>query len=343
MGDLSSSREEKGPSLLDGLMRRLRGITTTNESDNGRLKETLEDLLEEESDETRAQLTAEERELLSNALSFSKLRADDLMVPRSDINAVELHADLDSVVGVFRDCGHSRLLVYRHNLDEVVGFVHVLDLLPFWGDGETFRLHEVMRNVVVVPPSMRVLDLLLEMRDTRTHMAAVVDEFGGTDGLVTAENLVVEIFGEMHHEHAESSATQLIDTGDGGFEADGRLDIEELEERLGTTLLEGDDRDEVDTLAGAIVTLVDRVPLAGERVVHPKGCVFEILDADPRRIKRVRIVPGPALSDLTPPSQSVSGQSVSGQSVSGQSVSGQAFSGQALTGGTASPPSDKSD
>ncbi|MCB9942704.1 MAG: HlyC/CorC family transporter [Geminicoccaceae bacterium] len=284
--------EERSPSLLDTLLRRLRGLGKGDGENNG-LRETLEDLIEEEGDTPdEQQFTAEERELLLNALSFGELRVDDVMVPRSDIRAIEIATTLTELVTAFGERGHSRLIVYRDNLDDVAGIVHIRDILPFWGDGERFELAAIMRPVMVVPPSMRVLDLLLEMRDTRTHMAVVVDEFGGTDGLVTVEDLVQEILGDMHDEHAEPEPEHLVDGTDGSFEADARLDIDELEERLGLSLLEDDDRDEVDTLAGVIFTLVDRVPAVGEKVVHPAGPVFEILDADPRRIKRVRVMPG---------------------------------------------------
>ena len=291
MKQLAKRQDERAPSLLDGLLRRLRGLTG-GDGDQAGIRETLEDLLEEEEVEAGKQLTAEERELLLNALSFGELRVDDVLVPRSDIQAVEVTASLREAVEEFRVGGHSRALVFRGNLDEIVGFVHIRDLLPFWGGSEKFSLAEIMRTVMVVPPSMRVLDLLLEMRDTRTHIAAVVDEFGGTDGLVTVEDMVEEILGELHDEHAQPESGQLVDADDGSFETDARLDIDELEARLGLTLLEGDERDEVDTLAGVIFTLVDRVPETGERVSHPAGPVFEIIDADPRRLKRIRVLPG---------------------------------------------------
>ena len=146
-----------------------------------------------------------------------------------------------------------------------------------------------MRPLLVVPPSMRVLDLLLEMRVTRKRMAIVVDEFGGTDGLVTIEDLVEEIVGELEDEHDRAGQPQLVEHPDGTIEADGRIYLEELEEKLGLELLAGEDRDEADTLGGLIFTLVDRVPTRGEIVTHPAGLEFEVLDADPRRIKRVRI------------------------------------------------------
>ncbi len=277
------------PSLLEGLLRRLRELAS-GESHNGGLRETLEDLLEEEEAGGGAeQFTADERELLLNALSFGELRVDDVMVPRADIRAIEIGAGLDQIVATMRNAGHSRLLVYRETLDDVVGLVHIKDLLPFWGDGAEFALTEVMRPVPVVPPSMRVLDLLLEMRKSHAHMVAVVDEFGGTDGLATVEDLVVELLGEIHDEHRAEEPAQLVRRPDGGLEADARVDLDDLEEQLGCKLLTEDEHDEVDTLGGLIVTLADRIPDVGEEVRHPAGFVFHVLDADPRRIKRVWI------------------------------------------------------
>jgi CBS domain containing-hemolysin-like protein len=279
--------------MLEGLLRRLRELAS-GESHNGGLRETLEDLLEEPDTGTGPeQFTAKERELLLNALSFGELRVEDVMVPRADIRAIEKGATLPDIVTAMREAGHSRLLVYRETLDDVVGLVHIKDLLPFWGDGELFDLETVMRPVPVVPPSMRVLDLLLELRRSQTHMVAVVDEFGGTDGLVTVEDLVVELLGEIHDEHTAEEPAQLVRRNDGGFEADARLELDELEQALDCELLAEDERDEVDTLGGLIVTLADRIPEAGEEVHHPAGFVFHVLDADPRRIKRVWIKRGP--------------------------------------------------
>ena len=209
------------------------------------------------------------------------------MVPRVDIRGIEVAAPLAEVVRTLRESGHSCLLVYRGTLDDVVGLVHIKDLLPFWGDGEAFSLEQVARPVLVVPPSARVLELLREMRNGRNHVAIVVDEFGGTDGLVTLEDLVEEIVGEL--EGGRTSQPEVVVNPDGTIDAAGRTDLEELEERLGVRLLPDDERDEADTLAGLIFDLVDRVPARGEVVQHPSGLGFEILDADPRRIKRVRI------------------------------------------------------
>ncbi len=284
-----AKREAPPPTLLESLVRRVRELAGRGEADTGDLRDVLEELITEADEAGATTFSEEERELVRNALSFGELRVDDVMVPRADIKGVEVGSSLREVVTAMQAANHSRLLVYRDNLDDVLGIVHLKDLLPFWGDGETFSLEPVMRPLLVVPHSMRVLDLLLEMRATRKRMAVVVDEFGGTDGLVTIEDLVEELVGELEDEHDRAGHPQLVENADGSIDADGRVYLEELEEKLDLELLDGEDRDEADTLAGLIFTLVDRVPTRGEIVAHPRGLEFEVLDADPRRIKRVRI------------------------------------------------------
>lgn len=282
-------RESPPPNLFESLVRRVRELAWRGETEPGGIRDALEDLISEAEQEGATTFTEEERELVRNALSFGELRVDDVMVPRADIKGVEVASPLAAVVRAMQAANHSRLVVYRDNLDDVLGIVHIKDLLPFWGDGEAFALEQVMRPILVVPPSMRIIDLLLEMRETRNRMAVVIDEFGGTDGLVTIEDLVEQIVGELQDEHDRVTPPQLVENQDGSIDADGRVDLEELEEKLGLELLDEEDRDEADTLAGLIFTLADRVPSRGELVRHPQGLEFEVLEADPRRIKRVRI------------------------------------------------------
>ena len=287
MRQLARREEQPASSFLDGFLRRLRELAWLGEAENGNLREHLTELIEEAEQGAGTTFSEEEWALVRNALGFGELRVDDVMVPRVDIRGIEVAAPLAEVVRTLRESGHSCLLVYRGTLDDVVGLVHIKDLLPFWGDGEAFSLEQVARPVLVVPPSARVLELLREMRNGRNHVAIVVDEFGGTDGLVTLEDLVEEIVGEL--EGGRTSQPEVVVNPDGTIDAAGRADLEELEERLGVRLLPDDERDEADTLAGLIFDLVDRVPARGEVVQHPSGLGFEILDADPRRIKRVRI------------------------------------------------------
>ncbi|MGF1561843.1 MAG: hemolysin family protein [Geminicoccaceae bacterium] len=282
-------RREAKHGLLLGLVERLRELAGVRNGDGGTLREALEELIEEH-DEPDEPFSEQERALLLNALSFGELEVYDVMVPRTDITAVPVECPLPEIVQTMADAGHTRLVVYRDTLDDVVGIVHIKDLLRFWGDGEQFALEKLVRPVLPVPGSMRVVDLLLEMRDTRIHMAIVVDEYGGTDGLVTIEDLVEEIVGEIQDEHDKILPPQIRDLGDGRLEADARVHIEDLEERLGIDLIDEERRDDVQTIGGLIFTLLDRVPTRGEIVPHDDaGVAFEVLEADPRRIKRVRL------------------------------------------------------
>ncbi len=278
-------REHPRASWIELLLRRIRELAGRGED----VRESLEEMIEEADRHGLGGLSQEERALLLNVLAFGELKVDDVMVPRVDIAAVPLEAGLARVVETMRRSGHTRLLVYRDDLDRIEGFVHVRDLLAYWGDGAPFELSRLLRPVLVVPPAMPALDLLLEMRRTHQHVAVVVDEFGGTDGLVTLSDLVREIVGEMPDESEQAEQPTLVELEDGSLEADARLDVETLEQRLGTRLLEDEEREEVDTLGGLVAALSDRIPQVGDRIQHPAGVLFEIVEAEPRRIRKVRI------------------------------------------------------
>ena len=270
--------------LLRGWLRHLGARRNGGES----LRDSLEELIQSHGDED-VLVDPEERTMFANLLKFGNLRIDDVMVPRTDIMAIDESTPISEVIGIMGDAGHSRLPVYRDSLDDIVGMVHVRDLLKFWGADKPGVLSEVVRQLLYVPPSMRVCDLLLQMRATHIHMAIVVDEFGGTDGLATIEDLVEEIVGEIQDEHDTDEPPALIDKPGGVVEADARAPIEELEKRIGYGLLPEDDDEDIDTLGGLVFSLAGRVPARGELIVHPTGLQFEIIDADPRRIKRLRI------------------------------------------------------
>jgi magnesium and cobalt transporter len=302
MKELPAEGREAQASLLHGLLTRLRVLARRRNGEGSSLRETLEELIEEHEEEAtpdRAEFTEDERELLLNALSFGELQVWDVMVPRTDIKAISIKAGLAEVLGAMRDAMHTRLPVFRENLDEVIGMVHIKDLLPYWGDGTDFALERIVREVLFVPTSMRVLDLLLQMRDTGVHMAIVVDEYGGTDGLATIEDLVEEIVGEIQDEHDKIVPPRITELADGALDADARVEVEDLEARLGLQLLEPERREDVDTLGGLIFTLLDRVPARGEVVRHPAGIEFEVVDADPRRVKRLRIIRRPQAAAVT--------------------------------------------
>jgi CBS domain containing-hemolysin-like protein len=263
-----------------------------------RVRDELEELIEER-EEDEEPIDPHERTLIGNILKLHELVADDVMVQRVDIVGLEIDTPSEEVVRLFVDQGHSRFPVYRETLDDIVGMVHVKDILPYVADRRPVRLAKIIRKVLFVPPSMPVLDLLLQMRLSRVHMAMVVDEFGGIDGLVTIEDLIEEIVGEIEDEHDDAYAPQLIDRIDGTAIADARTRIEDFEARCGFKVLPPEAEEEVETLGGLVFTLAGRVPQRGEVIEHPSGLSFEVLDADPRRVKRLRIrglppVPVPA-------------------------------------------------
>jgi CBS domain containing-hemolysin-like protein len=212
----------------------------------------------------------------------------DLMIPRADIVAVEASTDHDALMHLLASRPHSRFPVYRETLDDVIGMVHIKDVLAAIADRRDFAVTDIVRPVSIVAPSMRVLDLLLDMRKTHQHMAMVVDEFGGIDGLITIEDLIEGIVGEITDEHDRGVRAEMIERPDGSLLADARVPIEDFEARVGP-VLDQEERDEVDTLGGLVFSLAGRVPSRGELLTHPSGLEFEILEADPRRIKRVRV------------------------------------------------------
>jgi CBS domain containing-hemolysin-like protein len=245
---------------------------------------------------------AEERdaptEIEAAAEAFQDLRVDDVMTPRADIVAVEMSATLGELLRIFVDSEHSRLPVYRETLDEPQGVIHIKDVVrllvpdasgvaaPDWNEPVIYRLK---RDVLFVPPSKRCADLMLKMQASRLHMALVIDEFGGTDGLVTLEDLIESVVGEIEDEHDEAEAPSMITRPGGIIEADARTPLEELETALEADLSFEDLEEEVDTAAGLVTALAGRVPQRGEVVSHPAGFDFEVMDADPRRVKRLRI------------------------------------------------------
>lgn len=279
---------------MSSLLKGLRGKGNGESS----LRDSVEALIEQR-EESAEPIDPEEHTLIANVLKISTVTVDDAMVPRADIDAVEVSTPLDEVVAVMTRQGHSRIPVYKTTLDEVIGMIHIRDVLGAVqranGSGKRPSLRNLVRQVLFVAPSMRVLDLLLQMRKSRNHMAMVVDEYGGIDGLVTIEDLVEEIVGEIEEEHEAAIAPRLEERPDGSIVADARLPIEDLEERAGPLVAGTEDEGEVDTLGGFVSVLAGRVPVRGELVVHPEsGLEFEIMDADPRRVKRLRVrnIPG---------------------------------------------------
>jgi magnesium and cobalt transporter len=257
------------------------------------LRETIDEMIgeaEEESAEDGATpITPQERVLIGNILKLHDRTAADVMVPRVDIVGLDVETPFAEVVKSMVENGHSRVPVYRDTLDDVIGFVHVKDVLAPVVDRRPARLSRLVRKALFVAPSVPILDLLVQMRQVRTHIAMVVDEFGGIDGLVTIEDLIEEIVGEIEDEHDVADGPTLVERPDGSVIADARTPIEALEEQQGTRLRLVGEQEDFDTLGGLVFALAGRVPRRGEVIAHPSGLEFEVLEADPRRIKRLRV------------------------------------------------------
>jgi magnesium and cobalt transporter len=293
MADAAEGRRppgDDGDGPFHGIITWLRQFGRTRNGEPN-LRDALEELIEEhevEAQDDAAPIDAHERRLLVNILKLHDLNAADVMVPRIDIVGMPVDTPFAEAARQMAEHGHSRVPLYRETLDDVVGIVHFKDLLPYAVDCRSAPLAQLMRKVLFVAPSMPLLDLLLQMRLSRVHLALVIDEFGGVDGLVTIEDVIEEIVGEIEDEHDDADQPKLIVRGDGTVIADARTPIAALEERAGQTLLPPD-HEEVDTLGGLVFTLAGRVPARGEVIKHPAGLEFEVLDADPRRVKRVRV------------------------------------------------------
>lgn len=263
------------------------------------LRESIEEALEDHAGDTPEgdDLSETERLMLRNLLDFGERRVGDVMVPRGEIIACDVEDNFQTLVAAFVDAGHSRLPVFRESLDDVIGMIHVKDVYAvIAGEGRSANVEaeSLLRPVLFVPPAMRVLDLLARMRQGRTHMAIVVDEYGGTDGLVTIEDLVEEIVGDIADEHDEEEAEAITPLPEGGFEVDARVDIEALEKATGAPLSEAADGD-VDTVGGLVFMLAGHIPAIGGIVAHPGGWSFEVTAGDERKIERVRAYPPQAL------------------------------------------------
>lgn len=258
----------------------------------GRNGETARDALEElieESEVGEESLGADERQLLLNILELKDQTVSDVMVPRVDIVAVKIDAGLSDLIDLITAEAHSRMPLYRDTLDDVFGMVHVKDVLTWRGRDDEFNASDIVRPVLFVAPSMHVLELLLEMRVRRVHMAMVVDEFGGVDGLVTIEDLVEEIVGEIEDEFDQDEKPMLEQRVDGTWDAGARTPLEDLETALSTELFSDEEHADIDTLGGLVFSIAGRVPARGELLTHDNGLEFEVLDVDPRRIKRLRV------------------------------------------------------
>ena len=267
----------------------LNNLLFKNTIDKTNLKEDLETVLDNRSNNTDG-ISKQERIMLMNILKIDKILARDIMIPRAEIIALEESISFEEAIKIFVDGAHSRIPIYHEQLDNITGMLHIKDLVKYQieNDIKNNFIDNIKKDILHIPPSMPALDLLIKMQLTRLHMGVVIDEYGGVDGLITIEDVIEEITGEIEDEHDAKDISMLIKLGPNIFESNARLPIEELEKISQVKLLKDDD--DTDTIGGLVASIAGRVPQRGEIIKHDSGIVFTILDADPRRIKTIKIL-----------------------------------------------------
>jgi CBS domain containing-hemolysin-like protein len=271
------------------------GLRSLIFGDNGEatLRDEIEEAIESREGEVPGvgDLSHVERQMLLNILHFGEKTAGDVAVPRGDIYAVPASTGFEALIAAFAEAGHSRMPVFEESLDTVIGMIHVKDVFAVQtgGDAAPEDIRTLMRTPLYVPESMGVLDLLARMRAERIHLAIVVDEFGGTEGLITIEDVVEEIVGDIEDEHDEEVSDLLVPAGDGLWDADARAELVDVAEAIDARL--GAVEEDVDTLGGLAFVLAGCVPKTGEMLEHPSGWRLEVIDSDTRRVRRLRLHP----------------------------------------------------
>lgn len=282
---LPKSQTERKP----GPVSWVRDLLRRKVSNANNLQEAIDDFIEELNDTEMNTASADsQKTLIGNILKTHDLRVSDVMVPRADIVALELESGLTALAGLFKEDQFSRFPVYKDNLDNVVGFLHIKDVLACFLEGRTCDLQSLLREATIVSSRIPVMELFMTMRQEKKHMALVVDEHGGIDGLVTVNDVIEALVGEIDDEFDNDEEPQIIEKEDGSLIADARVDIEEFEENYGA-FLTAEEREDVETLAGLAFHLVGRIPKRGEKIEHSSGIVIEVLDANSRRVNRVRL------------------------------------------------------
>ena len=256
--------------------------------DKTNLKEDLETVLDNKSNNTDG-ISKQERVMLMNILKIDEILARDIMIPRAEIIALEESISFDEAIKIFVEGAHSRIPIYNEQLDNITGMLHIKDLVKYQTENDIKGnfIDSIKKDILHIPPSMPALDLLIKMQLTRLHMGVVIDEYGGVDGLITIEDVIEEITGEIEDEHDDKDISMFIKLSPNTFEANARLSIVELEKISQMQLINEDD--DTDTIGGLVATVAGRVPQRGEIIKHDSGIVFTILDADPRRIKTIKI------------------------------------------------------
>jgi len=289
----SQNREDEEPGRIWRSLKALLFGNTDDHSLRAQIEEVIDDHESDaESDPNgKADISSLELEMLRNMLHFSEHRVDDIAVPRADIIAIEVSSPFSDFVDIFSEHGHSRIPVYRENLDNIIGMIHIKDIFAIVAKGGPFPddITPFLRQPRFVPESMGVLDLLAEMRATRIHLAIIFDEYNGTEGLVTIEDIVEEITGEIEDEHDDEPVPLLVQLDDGIWEADARAELDDVGDMIDRALEEIDE--DVDTIGGLSFVLAGHIPTVGERLEHPSGWILEITEADDRRVTRLRLHP----------------------------------------------------
>lgn len=261
----------------------------TNNTDS--LRNAIEELIEEEKNPPSSDVAQHERLLISNILTLRDIPVVDIMIPRADIISININSSKEDLLSLLVEKPHSRIPVYDGGLDNITGVLYTKDIIATLSKGGEFKINDIMsQNPLMISPAMRVMDLLLQFKKSKVHIAFVVDEFGGIDGLVTISDLVEAIVGEINEEHDDFDIEpQFIERPDGTVIADARYAIEDLEEKYGNIFSEDDENEDVDTLAGLVINIAGHMPTRGEIIHHSSGIEFEIIEADPRKIIRLRI------------------------------------------------------
>ncbi len=283
-----------------GLLGRFKSLFIKAKNNSEGLREVLEEYMVELEDDTQnnpSSIASHESALISNVLKLRDRTVIDVMIPRVDIASIDVNSTFEEMMALLSEKQFSRIPVYRDTLDNILGTVHIKDILSNVASKTDLNLKSLIRPVPIVSPSLPVLDLLLKMQSDRKHMVMVVDEYGGIDGLATIGDVIEAIVGEFDDEFDTETAPQMTMRNDGSLIADARIYIEDFEDRFGSILSE-EEREEVDTLGGLVFFTANRIPARGEIIKHETGMVFEIVEADQRRINRLRIQNIPSSEDI---------------------------------------------
>jgi CBS domain containing-hemolysin-like protein len=283
-----TARRQDGDRKIVSWVKNLLPARTVNEDS---LRDAIEELIEEDEDRPQAStVAAHERHLISNILNLRDLPVADVMVPRADIVAIDVSATQDELMEILAQKPHTRLPVYKDEMDNIIGVLNMKDMVANMAASKAISIKDLLRPPLFVSPSMRVMDMLLQMRQSKVHIAFIVDEFGGIDGLVTINDLISAITGEIDDEFDFDITPEMIERPDGTVIADARYPITSFEEKHGNVFSEDDEHEEIDTLGGLVTYIAGRVPARGEIIVHEETKIeFEVIEADPRRVLRLRL------------------------------------------------------